>query len=56
MITYSTTQTPSQNQRPAWKALAGHYQLIRSVHLRQLFADDPGRGERFAVEADDPRT
>jgi len=56
VITYSTTQTPSQNQRPAWKALAEHYQLIRSVHLRQLFADDPGRGERFAVEADDPRT
>jgi glucose-6-phosphate isomerase len=36
---------------PAWKALAAHYPTMRSVHLRQLFADDPRRGERFAAEA-----
>ncbi|WP_455221516.1 glucose-6-phosphate isomerase, partial [Kaarinaea lacus] len=35
---------------PAWKALADHYQDIQSLHLRQLFADDPGRGERLAIE------
>jgi glucose-6-phosphate isomerase len=38
-------------QRPAWKALLTHYQQIRNLHLRQLFADDPGRGERLAAEA-----
>src|SRR5579872_837679 len=38
-------------QRPAWLALEEHYQKIRDVHLRALFADDPGRGERMAVEA-----
>jgi len=37
-------------QRPAWRALAAHYAQQQAVHLRQLFADDPRRGERFAVE------
>ena len=37
--------------RPAWRALEGHYQKIRKAHLRDLFADDPKRGERMAVEA-----
>jgi glucose-6-phosphate isomerase len=36
--------------RPAWKALEGHYKEIEPLHLRQLFADDPGRGDRFTVE------
>jgi glucose-6-phosphate isomerase len=38
-------------QRPAWKALETHYQQIKEVHLRQLFADDTKRGERFTAEA-----
>jgi glucose-6-phosphate isomerase len=38
-------------ERPAWKALAAHYQTIRGLHLRQLFAEDPGRGERLSAEA-----
>lgn len=46
----STNQTPL-TQRPAWQALEAHYQQMRDVHLRQLFADDPRRGERFAAEA-----
>ena len=39
-------------QRPAWKALEAHYEKIRDQHLRQLFADDPKRGERLTVEAE----
>ncbi len=39
--------------RPAWKALVGHHAAIGSVHLRELFAQDPHRGERFAAEAAD---
>ena len=35
----------------AWKALDRHYEEIRHVQLRDLFADDPTRGERLAVEA-----
>ena len=38
-------------EQPEWKALEQHHQSIRSVHLRELFARDPGRGERLAVEA-----
>ena len=38
-------------QRPAWKALEAHFQKVRDLHLRQLFADDPGRGERLTAEA-----
>ena len=34
----------------AWQALASHYQKIKDVHLRRLFADNPRRAERFAVE------
>jgi glucose-6-phosphate isomerase len=37
-------------ERPAWKALEQHYAEIDAVHLRQLFADDPDRGERLTAE------
>ena len=37
--------------RTAWKALEAHYRQICEVHLRQLFAEDPPRGERFVLEA-----
>jgi glucose-6-phosphate isomerase len=36
---------------PGWNALAKHHGTIRDVHLRELFAKDPGRGERFTAEA-----
>jgi glucose-6-phosphate isomerase len=45
------TSTAPTAERPAWKALQAHYQQIREVHLKQLFADDPQRGERMVVEA-----
>jgi glucose-6-phosphate isomerase len=38
-------------KRPAWQALDVHYRQIKNLHLRQLFADDPKRGERLVVEA-----
>jgi glucose-6-phosphate isomerase len=38
-------------QRTAWKALGSHYKKIRKLHLRELFAKDPKRGERLTVEA-----
>src|SRR6202045_38188 len=37
--------------RPAWTSLEKHRRDIERVHLRQLFAQDPKRGERLAVEA-----
>jgi glucose-6-phosphate isomerase len=39
-------------QRPAWKALEVHYQKTKAIHLRDLFAEDPKRGERFTTEAE----
>ena len=35
---------------PAWAALAAHYAAIKDKHLRELFAEDAGRPERFSVE------
>jgi glucose-6-phosphate isomerase len=46
----SSNLTPL-TQRSQWKALEAHYQNIRDQQLRTLFADDPNRGERFALEA-----
>jgi len=46
-----TTYPTPPNQRPAWKALEEHYQKMRDVHLRTLFAQDSNRGERFTAEA-----
>src|SRR4051812_25112954 len=39
------------SDRPAWKALEAHYEKVRDLHLRELFADDPRRGERLTAEA-----
>jgi glucose-6-phosphate isomerase len=36
--------------RPAWAALERHFAAIRDVHMRDLFAGDPTRGERLAAE------
>ena len=38
-------------KRKAWKALQAHYKQVRELHLRNLFADDPQRGERLTAEA-----
>ena len=43
--------TTPLRQRPAWKALEQHYAKIGQQHLRDLFAADPGRGERLTAEA-----
>ena len=38
-------------KRKAWKALKVHHAKVRDFHLRDLFADDPARGERMTAEA-----
>jgi glucose-6-phosphate isomerase len=43
--------TTPLRQRPAWKALEQHHREIGERHLRDLFAADPGRGERLTAEA-----
>jgi glucose-6-phosphate isomerase len=41
----------SVTESAAWKALEAHHRKVRELHLRNLFADDPKRGERMAIEA-----
>ena len=42
--------TGTLTRRLAWRALQDHYQQIKDVHLRALFAQDPRRGERLTAE------
>jgi glucose-6-phosphate isomerase len=46
----ATPVTPL-TQRAAWIALGRHLKEVRGMHLRTLFAEDPGRGERMTAEA-----
>jgi glucose-6-phosphate isomerase len=43
--------TTPLRERKAWQALERHYADISGQHLRDLFAADPGRGERLTAEA-----
>lgn len=47
----SKTATPL-TQLSAWKALESHAESIKPKHLRELFAADPERGTRLAVDAE----
>jgi len=38
--------------RPAWKSLKDHFQKVRELHLRELFAADTERGTRLTAEAE----
>ena len=40
-------------ESPAWKALASHHESMRGVHMRELFAKDPGRFDALHLEVDD---
>ncbi|MGH2895507.1 MAG: glucose-6-phosphate isomerase [Solirubrobacteraceae bacterium] len=46
----TTTSPPPLRDRPAWAALTAHHEAIRDRHLRDLFAEDPDRGERLVAE------
>jgi glucose-6-phosphate isomerase len=43
-------QTAPLRKRKAWKALEKHHREIGERHLREIFAEDPGRGERLTAE------
>jgi glucose-6-phosphate isomerase len=40
-------------ESPAWRALAAHRDAMLAVHVRDLFAADAGRFERFSLELGD---
>ncbi len=41
------------NRSPEWKALEEHFLQVKNLHLRELFAEDPGRARRFSLSAGD---
>ena len=56
MATHAAALTAREDLEPlakrkAWKALQTHYKKVRDLHLRDLFAEDPGRAERMTAEA-----
>jgi glucose-6-phosphate isomerase len=55
MATHATGTTSERfvplTKQKAWKALQSHYKKLHEVHLRDLFADDPNRGEQMTAEA-----
>jgi glucose-6-phosphate isomerase len=46
----ANTSAQSLPQLPAWRELETHYGKIKNIHLRELFACEPNRGERFTVD------
>src|SRR6185295_5278196 len=49
--TETAVGTGRVTDQPAWKALEAHHRDVRSLDLRELFAREPGRGERLTTEA-----
>jgi glucose-6-phosphate isomerase len=46
-----TSRTRPTGKHEVWRALEDHHGVMRGRHLRELFADDPARGERMTAEA-----
>jgi glucose-6-phosphate isomerase len=46
-----TTDRARLTALPAWHALTAHFEQVRDLHLRSLFASDPSRGERLVAQA-----
>src|SRR5262250_110388 len=49
--TQDKTGKGSVIESPAWKALESHHKKVGKLHLRELFANDPTRGERLTASA-----
>src|SRR5580658_6695661 len=50
---YTLQSMSALTQSNAWKSLSAHYQKINSVHMRELFAQDPKRFEKFSLRFND---
>jgi glucose-6-phosphate isomerase len=45
-----TTERSGLTALPTWHALTTHFEQVRNLHLRSLFADDLSRGQRLVAE------
>lgn len=52
-ITYIMLKNLSPTQTQAWKKLEAHYKTLQPQHLRDLFAQDPQRFEKFSYKLND---
>jgi glucose-6-phosphate isomerase len=50
MTTGAGAPSTELTARPAWRALREHHRRVADLHLRDLFAADPARGERLTAE------
>jgi glucose-6-phosphate isomerase len=50
-MTTQMSRTRSTGEQTVWRALEDQQKKMRGQHLRNLFADDPARGERMTAEA-----
>ena len=50
IVTTGSSKASLVTSLPAWGALVAHFDQVRDVHLRSLFAGDPSRGERLSAE------
>jgi len=41
--------TMNLTQLSEWQKLLAHFAATKSLHLRELFMNDPGRGERYSL-------
>ena len=48
----SAAKQPTLTNRPQWQALSKHFDAMGDKHLRELFADDPQRGQQLTLEVD----
>ena len=55
LATKSTAQsvTESVAQSPAWKVLEKHFDKISHAHMRDMFAEDPQRFDKFSLKLND---
>lgn len=50
MTAHAQAVSRPETKRSSWKALEHHYRKIKDLTLRELFANDPSRGDRFTAE------
>ncbi|HYE49944.1 MAG TPA: glucose-6-phosphate isomerase [Azospirillaceae bacterium] len=48
----AASTAPSPTRAPEWLALEAHRAALAGTHMRELFAADPGRFERFSLKLD----
>jgi glucose-6-phosphate isomerase len=48
-----TLKSINPTTAPSWQALEKHFKSMRNVHMRDLFAADPQRFEKFALNFED---